>query len=52
MPGRDAPASVRLVDDDAFLLHVGDRLAGLPAVEAARLRDQLTSLGETHAMGL
>jgi membrane protein YdbS with pleckstrin-like domain len=28
------------------------RIPGLPAVEAARLRDQLTSLGETHAMGL
>src|ERR1700678_263118 len=37
VPGRDAPASVRLVDDDAFLLHVGDRLAGLPAVEAVTL---------------
>ncbi len=28
------------------------RVPGLPAVEAARLRDQLTSLGESHAMGL
>ena len=28
------------------------RIPGLPAVEAARLRDQLTSLGEAHAMGL
>ncbi len=28
------------------------RIPGLPAVEAARLRDQLTSLGESHAMGL
>ena len=28
------------------------RIPGLPAAEAARLRDQLTSLGETHAMGL
>jgi membrane protein YdbS with pleckstrin-like domain len=28
------------------------RIPGLPAVEASRLRDQLTSLGETHAMGL
>lgn len=28
------------------------RIPGLPAMEAARLRDQLTSLGETHAMGL
>ena len=28
------------------------RIPGLPASEAARLRDQLTSLGETHAMGL
>jgi hypothetical protein len=28
------------------------RIPGLRAVEAARLRDQLTSLGETHAMGL
>ena len=28
------------------------RIPGLPATEAARLRDQLTSLGETHAMGL
>ncbi len=28
------------------------RIPGLPAVEAARLRDQLTSLGETHAMGI
>jgi uncharacterized protein len=28
------------------------RIPGLAAVEAARLRDQLTSLGEAHAMGL
>jgi membrane protein YdbS with pleckstrin-like domain len=28
------------------------RIPGLPAAEAARLRDQLTSLGETNAMGL
>src|ERR1700678_2330886 len=28
------------------------RIPGLPAVEAARLRDQLTSLGEANAMGL
>jgi membrane protein YdbS with pleckstrin-like domain len=28
------------------------RIPGLPALEAARLRDQLTSLGESHAMGL
>jgi membrane protein YdbS with pleckstrin-like domain len=28
------------------------RIPGLRAVEAARLRDQLTSLGESHAMGL
>ncbi len=28
------------------------RIPGLPALEAARLRDQLTSLGEAHAMGL
>jgi uncharacterized protein len=28
------------------------RIPGLPAEEAARLRDQLSSLGETHAMGL
>jgi uncharacterized protein len=28
------------------------RIPGLPAGEAARLRDQLTSLGEAHAMGL
>jgi uncharacterized protein len=28
------------------------RIPGLPALEAARLRDQLTSLGETQAMGL
>jgi uncharacterized protein len=28
------------------------RIPGLSAVEAARLRDQLTSLGEAHAMGL
>jgi uncharacterized protein len=28
------------------------RIPGLVAVEAARLRDQLTSLGEAHAMGL
>jgi len=28
------------------------RIPGLTALEAARLRDQLTSLGETHAMGL
>jgi uncharacterized protein len=28
------------------------RIPGLPAVEAARLRDQLTSLGEAQAMGL
>jgi membrane protein YdbS with pleckstrin-like domain len=28
------------------------RIPGLRAVEAARLRDQLTALGETHAMGL
>lgn len=28
------------------------RIPGLPAEEAARLRDQLTSLGESHAMGL
>jgi hypothetical protein len=28
------------------------RIPGLPADEAARLRDQLTSLGETNAMGL
>jgi uncharacterized protein len=28
------------------------RIPGLPASEAARLRDQLTSLGESHAMGL
>jgi membrane protein YdbS with pleckstrin-like domain len=28
------------------------RIPGLHAVEAARLRDQLTSLGEAHAMGL
>jgi membrane protein YdbS with pleckstrin-like domain len=28
------------------------RVPGLPADEAARLRDQLTSLGEAHAMGL
>jgi membrane protein YdbS with pleckstrin-like domain len=28
------------------------RIPGLPAQEAARLRDQLTSLGESHAMGL
>jgi len=28
------------------------RIPGLPAEEAGRLRDQLTSLGETHAMGL
>jgi uncharacterized protein len=28
------------------------RIPGLPAAEAARLRDQLMSLGESHAMGL
>jgi len=28
------------------------RIPGLPAAEAARLRDQLTSMGESHAMGL
>ncbi len=28
------------------------RIPGLAAAEAARLRDQLTSLGEAHAMGL
>jgi uncharacterized protein len=28
------------------------RIPGLAAVEAARLRDQLTALGESHAMGL
>jgi membrane protein YdbS with pleckstrin-like domain len=28
------------------------RIPGLLALEAARLRDQLTSLGEAHAMGL
>jgi membrane protein YdbS with pleckstrin-like domain len=28
------------------------RIPGLPAAEAGRLRDQLTSLGESHAMGL
>jgi membrane protein YdbS with pleckstrin-like domain len=28
------------------------RIPGLPAEEASRLRDQLTSLGEAHAMGL
>lgn len=28
------------------------RIPGLPAEEAARLRDQLTSLGEANAMGL
>ena len=28
------------------------RIPGLAAPEAARLRDQLTSLGEAHAMGL
>ncbi len=28
------------------------RIPGLPTTEAARLRDQLTSLGESHAMGL
>jgi membrane protein YdbS with pleckstrin-like domain len=28
------------------------RIPGLPKEEAARLRDQLTSLGESHAMGL
>jgi membrane protein YdbS with pleckstrin-like domain len=28
------------------------RIPGLSAAEAARLRDQLTSLGEAHAMGL
>jgi uncharacterized protein len=28
------------------------RIPGLPAAEAARLRDQLTSLGEANAMGL
>ncbi|MEA2159594.1 MAG: uncharacterized protein QOD66_1974 [Solirubrobacteraceae bacterium] len=28
------------------------RIPGLPAAEAARLRDQLTSLGEAQAMGL
>ena len=28
------------------------RVPGLPTHEAARLRDQLTSLGEAHAMGL
>jgi membrane protein YdbS with pleckstrin-like domain len=28
------------------------RIPGLAAVEAARLRDQLTTLGESHAMGL
>jgi membrane protein YdbS with pleckstrin-like domain len=28
------------------------RIPGLPTLEAARLRDQLTSLGEAHAMGL
>lgn len=28
------------------------RIPGLPTLEAARLRDQLTSLGESHAMGL
>jgi uncharacterized protein len=28
------------------------RIPGLEASEAARLRDQLTSLGESHAMGL
>jgi len=28
------------------------RIPGLPAAEAARLRGQLTSLGESHAMGL
>ncbi len=28
------------------------RIPGLPTLEAARLRDQLTSLGETQAMGL
>jgi membrane protein YdbS with pleckstrin-like domain len=28
------------------------RIPGLPALEAARMRDQLTSLGESHAMGL
>jgi uncharacterized protein len=28
------------------------RIPGLSAAEAARLRDQLTSLGESHVMGL
>jgi uncharacterized protein len=28
------------------------RIPGLPVLEAGRLRDQLTSLGEAHAMGL
>lgn len=28
------------------------RIPGLPAAEAARLRDQLSTLGESHAMGL
>jgi membrane protein YdbS with pleckstrin-like domain len=28
------------------------RIPGLPALEAARLRDQLSTLGESHAMGL
>jgi membrane protein YdbS with pleckstrin-like domain len=32
--------------------HSDARIPGLSAIEAARLRDQLTTLGETHAMGL
>jgi hypothetical protein len=37
MLGRDQPASFRFVDDDAFLLHVADRLGDLPGVQAVTL---------------
>src|ERR1700728_2955688 len=37
MPHRDQPATFRFVDDDAFLLHVADRLAGPPGVQAVAL---------------
>jgi membrane protein YdbS with pleckstrin-like domain len=32
--------------------HTSARIPGLPAAEAARLRDRLTALGESQAAGL
>ncbi len=42
-------ASVTLVTASA---HTDARIPGLPALDAARLRDRLTELGEAHSSGL